>query len=55
LSANDIESAFLDAGANAFTIKPFPRRQTQALAAELLVRIWNSGNHDAKMGFSRLY
>jgi CheY-like chemotaxis protein len=48
LSANDLESAFIDAGANAFTMKPFPCKP-QALKAELL-RIWNSGNH-LKIGF----
>jgi CheY-like chemotaxis protein len=48
LSANDLESAFIEAGANAFTMKPFPCQQ-HAMQAELL-RIWNSGNH-LKMGF----
>jgi hypothetical protein len=48
LHVDDIESAFIDAGANAFTMKPFPCK-AQALKAEVL-RIWNSGCH-LKMGF----
>jgi CheY-like chemotaxis protein len=40
LSANDMESAFLKAGANAFMIKPFPCN-TEPLLEELL-RVYNS-------------
>lgn len=40
LSANDMESAFLQAGANAFMIKPFPCKPEPLV--EELVRVYNS-------------
>jgi CheY-like chemotaxis protein len=39
LSANDKEQQFLDAGANAFMLKPFPC-QNEALKTELLLRLF---------------